>query len=429
VAVRIGAETLGAPDLEPWESDPARAITSRLGTLTTVGALGYRAPTTHELRIFGHVVVPAMRAKREGRALPGVWTRAVAGQLGYRFAAIGSEAVALFEPEGENRRGHATWLVQSTRTEGDGPTFAVEVPAPRFERGTAEAGVAVARGVRASSWLFAGVLPYASDALTDGSNTQTQLGARLDARVSYFQRIHELLLADGVRALSIRAVPAARATDEDVILSTGNEAPRVETRPAWTTAIEQAFVRRGWHIGWFDGSPGHVAFDGGGDPTLAYARRFHEGSMLLVWFSPLVRDAFINAAQDPSAVRVARMSPKAAVGDVVEHARTLPRGGRAPHCDLDRAAAPLRRYVRERNPFDLLDALHAPPGCTVVTALDRDSGAPYAIAADAREAVIVLLLQGAPTTSPAAADVPLAANEARAALALGAREVRLEVGP
>jgi len=407
----LAGAILGAPDVLHWpDADFAAALTTRSRELTSVGPRGYQSPTVDELRLFSSVLFPAME---DATVDPGPWPRAVAARLGYRFVRTEvGDALALVELPGPGRRGHASWVVRGGLGGAVGKT--VEIPTPRFSAGTIAAGLAVRDAVAARSLIMAGALPYAGD----GTRMET---GRIDRRGSYYQRIHELLLSKAMPAIAVLGIPEDRQIDGvDVVLSTGADAPRVEMRPAWSATFEDALIARGLETRWFDGGAASRAFSGGGDPAVTYARRFHEGQMLLAWFSRSLRRDWQRARADRTALRAGAEVQR---GDPIDLGLRMVAAAKG-SCDVARAASPFRRYAEERNPYDLLEGLHVADGCVTSVVQDPDTAHTYAVVASKGRLQLVGLFLSSAAAGPVVAD---SARGARRAVSLGAPEIALEV--
>lgn len=415
-AVReMAGAILGAPPVVQWDdADFSSALAVRSRELTRVGRAGYRPPSVDELRLFTAVLRPAMD---QATSEPDPWARAVAARLGYRFVRTRARGVlGLVELASTERRGHATWIVEGgLGPVASAPGRAVEVPAPRFSAGTLAAGLAVRDAIDARTIVVAGALPYAGD----GTRMET---GRIDRRESYYQRIHELLLAEDMPIVAVMGIPEDREIEGvDVVLSTGADAPRVEMRPAWSVFFEDALHARGLATHWFDGRAESRPFSGGGDPAVSYARRFHEGQMLVAWFSRSVRRQWQRARADRTAARLGADVEK---GDPVGVALQLAGKAEDGGCDAGRAAAPFRRYAQGRNPYDLMDGLRGSDGCVTTVVRDRDTAHTYGIVATKKQLHLVGLF---PSDREAEPVVSTTARSARRAVALGAREIVMEV--
>ncbi len=431
-AERVGVALVGDVPVESWPGPLGRELPARLEALTTVGADGATPPAVDELRLFRASVASSFAALGDGQE-PSAWARIVAGRLGFRYARVGAEPLdgwALHEPAGPARRGHPTLFV---RPGHDALPLVIEVPAPRWELGSAAAGIAFLQALPARGLLIAGSLPNA-DA------TGKMDPRRVDGRRGHFQLAHEALLSRGFHTLSLQGTTPERAPPEDAILSTSRELAPDDEEPAWTAPVRASLEALGYSVARLDGARAHAPFGGASEPTTGFAEKFAPGRHAVLWMTPHLRQAFAlrgdEARPGSDLLRLPEGLPTLDVAqralELLTCARAAPGAG-APEgcpavtgepCDLEAAAQRWRVLSQEHNPNDLRAAL-GPAGhaCVVEVAHDAPSSTVWATVASAAGARIVPV-GGAPVDHTSA---PLRdARAVRQGLTLGLAALRVE---
>ena len=462
-AEAVGAALLGAPDVEGWARPLRVELPHRMHGLTSVGSAGFVGPSLAELRLFSAVLAPRMIAPA-GPIDPSPWERALAARLGYRFARVGAaaapEAWALFEsgdprPEGSPaqptghgeapqptedagpsgaadaspstadagpgsaeaaeevswqppgpRRGHPTLITRARPPGGEPRRLGIELPAPRWERGTLGAALAFFRALDADVLMIAGAMPNADP--TGAADTR-----RSESRRSYYQRAHELWLGAGGTMISLQGLAPDRApgdTETDVgsgpghsVVTFGQEvlagdgertadpqpagsslpaasssatspppagasAPVGAGTPPWSVPMLELLGDAGIGFGFFDGSRARAAFSGSSDVAMSYAKRYARGRFAILYLDDPVRSAFAATEQEEGQrARLGRLGVRVTEVDVAQRGATLAectetasRAGScadvapgAESCDLDAATSLFWLYKEQHNPFDL----------------------------------------------------------------------------
>ncbi len=337
LAERLAARSLGAPSIEAWDGRLQAELARRAVALTSVGTRGFVAPTIEELRLFDEAIYPPL-LRWTGRGgppgEPAAWWRAVAARLGYRFVRVGAkgrepEALGVAETEAP-RRGNPTLLLRPQLGEGD--ALLVEIPAPRWELGTLGAGTSFAHALDAGGLVIAGALPGADP--RGAADPRREAGLR-----SFYQRIHERWLGGEGPAVSVQGIAPGRGDAADGVLTFGFELLEHRPAPGWAEPLYQLLtVELGLDVSRYDGSADRAPFSGASDPTMAYARRFHEGRYAVVYLAGAARQSFVDHG-----ARRRRRAARRGAG--------LPRRGpgrRRPRRRAGRARAPPRgRAVRQ----------------------------------------------------------------------------------
>lgn len=397
-AARVGVALAGDVGIERWSGPLEREIPARLESLTTVDARGPMPPGIDELRLFRASVATSITGLEAGEE-PAAWSRIVAARLGFRLARVGGEQVeawVLHEPARPGRRGHPSLFVRP----GTGlMPLVIEVPAPRWELGSAAAGVAMLDALSARGLLIAGALPNAEPSGKVDPR-------RVEGRRNYFQLAHEVWLARGAHTLSLQGIIPERAPPEDAVLSTGRELAPDDEEPSWTKPIRASLESLGYSVARLDGARSHAPFGGGGDPTMGFADKFAQGQHAVLWMSPRLRQMFAQRG-DPERPRsdVFRLPAGLTSLDVATRsfeliacARAIHEGAASPGCpvistDTCDLAAESRRWTlfsEEHNPHDLRAALSSTGhGCAVEVARDDASLTYWATLASATEAIVV----------------------------------------
>jgi len=401
IAEHLAAARLAAPPIEGWRGSVREAITQRLGALTSVGTSGFVPPRIEELRLFDAATYPCLLAwsGRGGAPLePPPWCRAVAARLGFRFVRVGAEgrdpeALGIAETAAE-RRGNPTWLVrQETPVAADGDPLLVEVPAPRWELGTVGAGAALARALGAGGLLLAGAMPNAD--ARGAADPRREAGLR-----SFFHQIHERWLGWEGPALSVQGIDPGRGYAADGVLTFGFELLEPQPAPGWAGPLCQLLTGDlGLDVARYDGSADRAPFSGASDPTMAYARRFHEGRYAILFLSGSVRTRFELTARDGDvARRLEALGVHVADRDVAARALELaaqvgegrpPASRPGPPCERDALARGLERYAELDNPFELRAALELSRGCRVEVDRDVGGGRVWLLAAGVHEVDLI----------------------------------------
>ncbi|HKY36897.1 MAG TPA: poly-gamma-glutamate biosynthesis protein PgsC/CapC [Polyangiaceae bacterium] len=425
-AERVGAEVLGAPEVQRWQGSVRSVLHANAAQLTQVGSAGYRAPSIEELRVFGAVLWPALERLREG-SLPTRWERAMGARLGYQFVELtgGRPAFLMCELPGPERRGNASFVVTPRAAKG---VPAIEVPAALWERGTLAAGISLYDALGSELLLLPGALP-------DRAAPQDPDLRRPAGRRSYYHRVHEHWLASGGRVLGVNGIAPERESDEDAVLSFGRELPSLEQAPGWSAPLVHALKSSGLRLGIFDGNARHVAFEGSGEPAFEYARRFADQQMAIIWLSSRIREHWVSIQEDElTEARLGRAQTQIRELDVAERAREiascLGRHPAAVHCPKPRAGcdpksveAAIARYTRTQNPYQLFASAAAGRGCALEWLRDRNSRQLWTLAIGAEQARLCPL-QGVKRayTSPE----PIQPSNLPSVVALGIANVVLE---
>jgi gamma-polyglutamate biosynthesis protein CapC len=430
LAERAAARLLGAPEPDVWPEPTRGAISLRGRDLTSVLPGRFERPPSEELRLFGAL---ARRFVARKGAPPVPYERALAGVLGYRFARVGPvgsqpDAWALFEPQGDERRGQATLLVRQRAGAAPGLPLVVELPAPRYERGAFDAALTFYDALDADGLLVAGALPRAApDHAADPRRAQ--------GRALHYQVLHEIWLQSGGTALSVHGIAPGALDARESLVAFGRPRQRPLDGPEWTRGIVEMLNNGGFDPGVVDGSPALESYSGSLDPPMAYARRFSEERMLLVWLSEEARLAMLDARSElVTAERLARAGVTPRETDVVRDATSVLRclGGRDPgcnrpapkaECDPTAVVTEVERYNERKNPHDLGYALSLARHCRSEALKDRRSGRLWLSVEGADHAFLVPLRHGSirPRRAPAEAELARAVALGVSALRLGGK--------
>jgi hypothetical protein len=431
LAERASARLLGAPEPEIWPEPTRSAISLRGRDLTSVLPGRFERPPSEDLRLFG--ALARRFIARRGEA-PTPHERALAGALGYRFARVGPagsqpDAWALFEPAGDERRGQATLLVRHRATVAVALPLVVELPAPRYERGAFDAALTFYDALDADGLLVAGALPRAApDHAADPRRAQ--------GRALHYQVLHEVWLQAGGAALSVHGIAPGALGAREALVAFGRPRQSPLDGPEWTRGIVEMLNSGGFDPAVVDGSPALESYSGSLDPPMAYARRFSEERMLLVWLSEDARLAMLDARSElVTAERLARAGVTPRDTDVVAAAATILRclTGREPgcappvpktECDPVAVVSAVERYNERKNPHELSHALTLSGRCRSEALKDRRSGRLWLVVEGADHAFLVPLRHGSARPRRAPAESELAR-----AVALGVSALRLEGRP
>lgn len=401
-AETTAAALLSAPEPELWGPSLREVLDVKMPALTSVLPGHHRNPTIEELRIFSKGVGRTFLRFARGEAAPTAYSRAIAAELGLRTAKVSDptgDMWALFSPPGEEREGHATWIVRGpgkVEDRGRRPVL-LEVPSPLWERGTLSAALSFSRALGSQSMLLSGSFPTATP---DGSaDVRSVFGKR-----SYFQHIHELWIQQQGLVLSVQGIAPSRIANADVIVTLPQDLSDFGRAPSWAHPLLQLLKGSGLEVAPVDGSLERAPFEATAQPTMAYARRFGDQQMLIAWLTAETRLRFVAADEQDALTqaRLLRMGKPVAALSVAERARFLavckagvsgcPSLGS--ECSLDTQALAIGSYVRERNPYWLRSVLSAERGCFAEVAQDAAGGTLFALLANAKEVRLVPLRTG-----------------------------------
>jgi hypothetical protein len=166
---------------------------------------------------------------------------------------------------------------------------------------------------------------------------------------------------------------------------------------------------------------------------MAYARRFSDERMLLVWLSEEARLAMLDARSEVvTAERLARAGVTPRVTDVARAGASIKRcfaGGEPgctppelrPDCDAVGVVTQVERYNERKNPHDLTSALARAGRCRSETLKDERSGRLWLAVEGEEHAFLAPLRHGAtrPRRAPAVAELSRAVALGVSALRLG----------
>lgn len=428
LAERAAAGLLGAPEPDAWPEPTRSALALRSRELTTVLPGRFERPPSEDLRLFAAL---ARRFIARRGAPPTAYERALASVLGYRFARIGPvgsqpDAWALFEPPGDDRRGQATLVVRRRTEPSPGLPLVVELPAPRYERGAFDAALTFYSALDADGLLVAGALPRsAPDHAADPRRAQ--------GRALHYQVLHELWLQAGGTALGVHGIAPGALGARESLVAFGRPRQRPLDGPEWTRGIVEMLNNGGFDPAVVDGSPALESYSGSLDPPMAYARRFSDERMLLVWLSEDARLAMLDARSEVvTAERLSRAGVTPRDVDVARVAASIQRcfAGREPGCALPQAmpscdvlavVGAVERYNERKNPHDLTHALSLAGRCRAETLKDWRSGRLFLSVESAERAFLVPLRHGSirPRRAPAEPELGRAVALGVSALRLG----------
>ncbi len=425
---RAAARLLGAPDVLDWTQPTRGAVAERARELTSVLPGRFERPPSEDLRLFG-ALARSFIARRGAPPTP--YERALASVLGYRFARVGPtgsqpDAWALFEPPGDERRGQATLLVRRRAEPVKGLPLVVELPAPRYERGAFDAALTFYDALDADGLLVAGALPRAApDHAADPRRAQ--------GRALHYQVLHEIWLQAGGAALSVHGIAPGALGSREALVAFGRPRQNALDGPPWTRSIVEMLNNGGFDPAVVDGSPALESYSGSLDPPMAYARRFSDERMLLVWLSEDARLAMLDARSEVvTAERLARAGVTPRETDVARVAASILRciAGRDPgctppapkaECDTLAVVSEVERYNERKNPHDLTHALSLAGRCRSETLKDGRSGRLWLVVEGGSQAFLVPLRHGSirPRRAPAEAELERAVALGVSALRLG----------
>jgi hypothetical protein len=428
LAERAAARLLGAPEAAVWAEPTRGAVAIRARDLTTVLPGRFERPPSEDLRLFAAL---ARRFTARHGAPPTTYERALANVLGSRFARIGPEgsqpdAWALFEPHGDDRRGQATLVVRRREEPSKGPSLVIELPAPRYERGAFDAALTFYDALDADALLVAGALPRAAPEHAADPR-------RAQGRALHYQVLHEIWLQGGGAALSVHGIAPGALGSREALVAFGRPRQSPRDGPEWTRAIVEMLNNGGFDPAVVDGSPALESYSGSLDPPMAYARRFSEERMLLVWLSEDARLAMLDARSEVvTADRLARAGVTIRETDVARAGAAILRcfAGREPgcsvaapkaDCDVFGVVSEVERYNERKNPHDLFHALKLASRCRSETLRDGRSGRLWLAVEGSRQGFLVPLRHGTirPRRAPAEAELPRAVALGVSALRLG----------
>jgi hypothetical protein len=272
--------------------------------------------------------------------------------------------------------------------------------------------------------------------LKGASDARRAAGAR-----SYYQHAHEVWLQQGGRALALHGVSPNEPSPADAIVSFQHEATTPLAGPVWTRPLVHALEDSGLSVYAVDGSYETAAFDGSMNPPFAYAKRFGQGQMVLLWLTSAARSRFLQVQQDSlteqRVIRSGRLEPFA---ETVERALLLancqpgakhgtvrsdcpePRGDA--DCVQQRVVEQLLQYNSVKNPY-LLSAVLKHPGCSVEVTKDSGTARLWAVVPSSNHVELVPLRTG-PTAR--GKHILTGAEEILRALAIGLSTVRVGAG-
>jgi hypothetical protein len=425
---RAAARLLQAPEVLAWP-EPARvALSLRSRELTSVLPGRFERPPSEDLRLFAAL---ARRFTARRGEPPTPYERALAGVLGYRFARVGPvgsqpDAWALFEPAGDERRGQATLVVRRRTEPTKGLPLVIELPAPRYERGAFDAALTFYDALDADGLLVAGALPRsAPDHAADPRRAQ--------GRALHYQVLHEIWLQAGGAALSVHGIAPGALGARESLVAFGRPRASPLAGPEWTRPIVEMLNNGGFDPAVVDGSPALESYSGSLDPPMAYARRFSDERMLLVWLSEEARLAMLDARSElVTAERLARADATVLQTDVARVGATIQRcfvsrdpecaaPPPKPDCDPLGVVTEVEHYNARKNPHSLTVALSRASRCRSQTLKDGRSGRLWLAVEGADHAFLVPLRHGSirPRRAPAPAELPRAVALGVSALRLG----------
>jgi hypothetical protein len=285
VAEEAGAQLVGTEELGHWQLQASADLTEALRKLVGTEPDKFRAPSFGELRLYGALVSMRLEAASEA---PTPWQRALAKSLGLSFATVdvvGFSGWALFEAEGPERRGAATWLQRRLEPAAAGRTLGnlIYVAAPRWEAGVLGAGTALLGANTANGLLVHGAL---AGAARDGTSD----ARRVSGRQSFFQRAYEVWVTHTGTAFGIRAMDPTEQPSTPIVATFDAEQLDVHSGPAWAVELLSGFEQLGLGIAAYDGSAERAGFGAAGDPTLAFGKRFAPDSTAVLWLRQDLRE-------------------------------------------------------------------------------------------------------------------------------------------
>lgn len=282
VAEEAGSRLVGTEALGRWEVNSSADLTESVRKLVGTEPDKFRVPSFGELRLYGALVAMRIEAKDQP---PSLWQRALAKSLGLSFAEVdvgGFSGFALYEPEGPERRGAATWL-QRRLAAGAPNGNLIYVAAPRWEAGVLGAGTALLGADAANGLLVHGAL---AGAARDGTSD----ARRVSGRQSFFQRAYEVWVTHAGNAFGIRAMDPTEQPSTPIVATFDAEQLDVHSGPAWAVQLLGSFEQLGLGIASYDGSAERAGFGAAGDPTLAFGKRFAPESTAVLWLRQDLRE-------------------------------------------------------------------------------------------------------------------------------------------
>jgi hypothetical protein len=245
--------------------------------------------------------------------------------------------------------------------------------------------------------------------------------------------LHEIWLQGGGAALSVHGIAPGALGSREALVAFGRPRQSPLEGPEWTRSIVEMLNNGGFDPAVVDGSPALESYSGSLDPPMAYARRFSEERMLLVWLSEDARLAMLDARSEAiTAERLARAGVTPRQTDVARAGALILRclAGHEPGCtppapksDCDTLAvvSEVERYNERKNPHDLLNALGLAGRCRSETLKDGRSGRLWLAVEGPGHGFLVPLRHGAirPRRAPSEAELPRAVALGVSALRLG----------
>jgi len=362
---------LGKVPIETWAGNVRRGLQAHVADL--IGHT-YWPPSRAELLLLSSTVLPTL----EAADTPSDWPLAVAAQLGYHVARAEDERQPgwiLFEPRGSDRRGNATLVVRPEAPRA----LSVEVPAPLWELGTLSYGLALFDTSNARHLLLAGARPNARDY---GSSDPR----RAAGRTSYFQHIHETMLAAGNDVVAVHAIHPDVPITQDVILESSAPVLSAAQRTRLSEEMIQVLSDGGLDADHYAATPNQVSIGAQFDPAFAFAERFAPEKMLRLWFAAGTRERITRVpAQLASFRRIVNASAleldlaSMSIARITA-ARPLSEPGQSTRaCNLDQVTRTIEQWLIDDNPYDRLDAKRIGAACEWHAAIDAPTGNPWLV--------------------------------------------------
>ncbi len=224
------------------------------------------------LRAFGQLFAPAMTEWGSGLE-PAPHVLALSEHLGFGFARARdgeTDALVLYRRQPTSPQEWFVWVARRGRGQ-----LAVSTPVATGSQSLLDSARVLMSLSHASHMLLGDV---------ERAGEPGEPRGALAFRRSYYQRAHELLLANGARVLQLRRMPTARgAVPEGVVLTTGDVVKGQLGIPDWTAELQVVFGEAGIQPLWYDASQRLFPLRGAVDPVLSYARRFAPSRAVLAW--------------------------------------------------------------------------------------------------------------------------------------------------